>query len=74
MFICSEFLKCFCSIISTLDPSLSSKRKAPNWTYLAAICTGMLITLPSVHVNFNSSGRVGLVPGLQDVLEETVEL
>ena len=74
VFICSELFKCLCAIISTLDPSLSSRRKAPNWTYLAAICTGMLITLPSVQVNFNRSGRVGLVPGLQDVLEETVEL
>jgi len=28
----------------------------------------MLTTVPSLHVNFSSSGRVGLVPGLQDVL------
>jgi len=34
----------------------------------------MLTTLPSGHVNFSSSGRVGLVPGLQDVLEETTEI
>ena len=33
----------------------------------------VLTTLPSGHVNFSSSGRVGLVPGLQDVLEETSE-
>jgi len=41
---------------------------------LVAISTGMLTTLPSVHVNFSSSGRVGLVPGLQDVLERTAEI
>ena len=34
----------------------------------------MLTSLPSGHVNFSSSGRVGLVPGLQDVLEETTEI
>ena len=47
----------------TLDPSISSKRKAPNGENLVDISTGMLSTLPSVHVNFSSSGRVGLVPG-----------
>ena len=36
----------------------------PNWTYLVAISTGMLTTLPSVYVNLSSSGKVGLVPGL----------
>ena len=50
-------------MILTLDPVLSSRRKVPNWTYLVAISTGMLITLPSVHVNFSSSGKVGVVPG-----------
>ena len=74
VFICSELFKCLCAILSTFDPSLSSRRKVPNWKYLVAICSGMLITLPSVHVNFNSSGRVGLVPGLQDVLEEMTEI
>ena len=39
----------------------------PNWTYSVPISTGMLITLPLVHVNFNSSGSVGLVPGLHVV-------
>ena len=50
-------------MILTLDPVLSSRRKVPNWTYLVAISTGMLSTRPSVHLNFSSSGRVGLVPG-----------
>ena len=62
VFICTGLFKYLCAIILTLDPFLSSKRKVPNWTYLAAISTGMLTTLPSVHVNFSSSGRVGLVP------------
>ena len=47
-------------MVSTLDPVLSSRRKVPNWSYLVAISIGMLNTLPSVHVNFSSSGRVGL--------------
>ena len=46
------------------DPFLSSRSKVPNLTYLVAISTGMLSTFPSVYVNFSSSGRVGLVPGL----------
>ena len=50
-------------MVSTLDPVLSSRRKVPNWSYLVAISIGMLNTLPSVHVNFSSSGRVGLLPG-----------
>ena len=50
-------------MILTLDPVLSSRRKVPNWTYLVPISTGMLSTLSSVHLNFSSSGRVGLVPG-----------
>jgi len=36
----------------------------PKWTYLVAISTGMLTTLPSVHVNSSSSGRAGPVPGM----------
>ena len=67
VFIRSASFKCLCAIIVTLDPFLSSRRKVPNWTYLVAISTGMLTTLPSGQVNFSSSGRVGLVPGLQDV-------
>ena len=51
-------------MILTLDPFRSFKRKVPNWTYLVAISTGMLATLPSIHVNLSSSGRVGSVPGL----------
>ena len=51
-------------MVLTLDPFWSSRRKVPNWAYLVAISAGMLTTLPSVHVNFSSSGRVGLVPGL----------
>ena len=70
VFIRSASFKCLWAIIFTLDPFLSSRRKVPNWTYLVATSTGMLTTLPSGHVNFSSSGRVGLVPGLQDVLEE----
>ena len=74
VFIRSASFKCLWAIIITLDPLLSSRRKVPNWTYLVATSTGMLTTLPSGHVNFSSSGRVGLVPGLQDVLEETTEI
>ena len=54
--------KCLWAIIFTLDPVLSSRRKALNLTYLVSISTGTLSTLPSVHMNFSSSGRVGLVP------------
>ena len=50
-------------MILTLDPVLSLRRKVPNWTHLVAISTGMFNTLLSAHVNFSSSGRVGLVPG-----------
>ena len=50
-------------MIFTLEPVLSSRRNVPNSTYLVAISTGMFTTLLSVHVNFSSSGRVGLVPG-----------
>ena len=56
---------CFLSaMIVTLDPFWSSRRKVPNWTYLVAISTGTLTTLPSIHVNLSSSCRVGLVPGV----------
>ena len=58
-------------MIFTLDPVLSLRRKVPNQTYLVAISSGMLITLPSVHVNFNSSGRVGLVPVLHVVCKDS---
>ena len=61
--ISSASFKCLRAMILTFDPFLSSRRKVPNWTYLVAISTGMLSTLPSVHVNFSSSGKVGLVPG-----------
>ena len=54
-------------MILTLEPLLSSRRKVPNSTYLVAISTGMFTTLLSVHVNFSSSGRVGLVPGVHVV-------
>ena len=64
VFICTGLFKHLCAIILTLDPFLSSRRKMPKRTYLAAISSGMLTTLPSVHVNFSSSGRVGLVPGV----------
>ena len=64
VFICTGLFKHLCAIIWTLDPFLSSRRKMPKRTYLVAISTGMLTTLPSVHVNFSSSGRVGLVPGM----------
>ena len=50
-------------MILTLDPFGSSRRKVPNWTYLVAISTGMLSTFLSIHVNFSSSGSVGLLPG-----------
>ena len=64
MLMCSELLRFLWAMILTLDPFWSSRRKVPNWTYLVAISTGTLTTLPSVHLNFSSSGRVGLVPGL----------
>ena len=34
----------------------------------------MLSIVPSLDVNFSSSGRVGLVPGLRDVLEERAKI
>ena len=52
VFIRSASFRCLCAIILTLDPFLSSRRKVPNCTYLVAISTGILITLPSVHVKF----------------------
>ena len=64
MFIWTGLFKFLCAIILTFDPVLSSRRKMPKRTYLVAISTGMLTTLPSVHVNFSSSGRVGLGPGM----------
>ena len=63
VFIDLASFECLCSIISTLDPFLSSRRKVPNSTYLVAISTGMLTILPSGHLNFSSSFRVGLVSG-----------
>ena len=71
--ICSELLWFLWAIFLTLDPFRSSKRRVPNWTYLVDISTGMLTTLPSVHVNLSSSGRVGSVPGLCSVLVGTAE-
>ena len=67
MLIRSGSFKLLWAMILTLDPFLSSRRKVPNWTYLVAISTGMLITLLSAHVNLSSSDRVGLVPGLHVV-------
>ena len=43
-----------------MDPFLSSRRIAPNWTYLVDISTA--IFLPPVCVNCSSSGRLSLVP------------
>ena len=71
MLICSASFKCLWAMILTLAPFLSSRRKVPNWTYLVAISTGMLITLPSAHVNLSSSGSVGLVPDVCGVLVGT---
>ena len=70
MLIRSASFECLCVMILTLDPLLSSRRKVPNWTYLIAISTGMFTTLLSVHVNFSSSGRVGLVPGVHGVCKD----
>ena len=70
MLICSASLWYLSAIILTLDPFMSSRRKVPNWTYLVAISTGMLTTLPSVHVNLSSSDRVGLVSGMHVVCEK----
>ena len=71
MLISSASFKCLRAMILTLDPVLSSRRKVPNLTYLVAISTGMLTTLLSVHVNLSSSGRVGMVPGLQVVCKNS---
>ena len=60
-------LLCLRAISLAIDPFLSPKRTVLNLTYLVAISIGMLISLPSLHVNISSSGRVGLVPGLQGV-------
>ena len=57
-------------MILTLDPLLSSSRKVPNWENLSAISIRILTTVPSVNVNFISSGNVGLVP-IVTVLVET---
>ena len=54
---------CLWAIILTLDPSLSSRSKVPNLTYLVPTSAGILTTLPPAKLNLNSSGRVGLVPG-----------
>ena len=64
MLICSASWWCLWARILTLEPVLSSRRKVPNWTYLVAISTGMLTTLPPVQVNFSNSGSVGLMLGL----------
>ena len=69
MLIRSASFKFLWAIILTLDPVLSFKRKAPNEIYLVPTSTGMLSTLLSVHVNFISSGRVGLVPGCAVLVE-----
>ena len=59
------------AIFLTLDPVLSLRRKVPNLTYLVAISSGILITLPSVHGNLSSSGSVGLVPGLHAACKDS---
>ena len=66
--ICSASFKCLWAMNLTLNPVLSSRRKLPNLMYLVAISTGILITLPSVHVNLSSSCNVGSVPGLYVVM------
>ena len=63
MLISSASFKCLRAMILTFDPFLSSRRKMPNETNLVAISTRMLSTLPSVHVNFSSSSKEGLVSG-----------
>ena len=60
--ICSALRWCSCSRFLTTDPFLSSRRIAPNWTYLVDISTA--IFLPPVCVNCSSSGRLSLVPKL----------
>ena len=73
MFICSESFKCLWAIIFTLDPLCHPEgwyQNGHNWLLLPQECC----TLPPGHVNFSSFGRMGLVPGLQDVLEETTEI
>ena len=67
MLIFSASLWFLWAMFLTLDPFRSSRRKVPNWTYLVVTSTGMLTTLPSVHVNLSSSGRVGLASGLHVV-------
>ena len=62
MLIRSASFKCLWAKILALDPVVSTRRKVQNETYLVAISTEMLTTLPSVHLNFRSSGKVGLVP------------
>ena len=66
MLISSASFECLRAMILTLDPFLS-RRKVPNLTYLVAISTGILTTLPSAHVNLSSSRSVGSVPGLHVV-------
>ena len=71
MLIRSGSFKFLWAIFLTLDPFLSSRRKVPNRTYLVDISSEMFTTLPSVHVNLSSSGRVGLVPGLHAVCKDS---
>ena len=59
--ICSILWWCSYSRFLTLDPFLSSRRSAPNWTYLIDISTAILIFLPPVCVNCSSSSRLSLV-------------
>ena len=65
--ISSASFECLRAMILTLDPFLSSRRKVPNLTYLVAISTGILTTLPSAHMNLSSSRSVGSVPVLHVV-------
>ena len=73
VFILSASSLNFCSIILILNPFLSSRRNVPKLIYLVDIATGILTTLLSVHSNFRSSCRVGLMPGLQDVFAPKVQ-
>ena len=63
MLIRSGSFKFLWAMFLTLDPVLSTSRKVPNWTYLVPTSSEMFNTLLSAHVNFSSSGRVGLVLG-----------
>jgi len=63
--ICSASFPCLCSMLQTLVPVESSKRRMPNKVYLVLISWGMLILL-SLPRNLTSSTIVGGMPAVEN--------